>query len=255
MWGRTDITKCFRWTPTSRFPRSWRTARSTIRRARRWPTRTWPTRPRGFPKASAPTTRLNVDVNRRFSHGFQLRGVYTFSKSLDDGTALNSSVGGERSGFRDVSGRSQARLGPIHFGRAQSGRHQRRRTSFRSARGHGDWRRNWLGGGRSAPSRRCNRAFRSRRSWATTRPITATAATRCGHRGIRLSAARVIDGGPNQYFNPNAFMPPATRHVWQCGARRVDGPGPGQTGFFGAQEYGHLGEAYGRNSARSFSIF
>ena len=30
---------------------------------------------------------LQVDVNRRFSHGLQLRGVYTFAKSLDNGTA------------------------------------------------------------------------------------------------------------------------------------------------------------------------
>jgi hypothetical protein len=36
---------------------------------------------------------LQVDVNHRFSHGFQLRGVYTYSKSLDDGGTLNTSVG------------------------------------------------------------------------------------------------------------------------------------------------------------------
>jgi Carboxypeptidase regulatory-like domain len=35
---------------------------------------------------------LEIDVNRRFSHGLQIRGVYTYSKSLDDGTAWNSSV-------------------------------------------------------------------------------------------------------------------------------------------------------------------
>ena len=42
---------------------------------------------------------LNVDVKRRFSHGLQLRGVYTFSKSLDDGTAWNSSVAANAPGF------------------------------------------------------------------------------------------------------------------------------------------------------------
>lgn len=42
---------------------------------------------------------LEVDLNRRFSHGFQLRGVYTFSKSLDDGTAWNSSVASNAPGF------------------------------------------------------------------------------------------------------------------------------------------------------------
>jgi hypothetical protein len=42
---------------------------------------------------------LQVDVSRRFSHGFQFRGVFTWSKSLDDGTAANSSVGANAPGF------------------------------------------------------------------------------------------------------------------------------------------------------------
>ena len=42
---------------------------------------------------------LAIDVNHRFSSGFQVRGVYTFAKSLDDGTALNSSVGTNAPGF------------------------------------------------------------------------------------------------------------------------------------------------------------
>ena len=42
---------------------------------------------------------LQIDVTRRFAQGFQIRGTYTFSKSLDDGTALNSSVGGNAPGF------------------------------------------------------------------------------------------------------------------------------------------------------------
>ncbi|HYA16864.1 MAG TPA: carboxypeptidase-like regulatory domain-containing protein [Bryobacteraceae bacterium] len=42
---------------------------------------------------------LQIDVNRRFHKGLQFRGVYTWSKSLDDGTALNSSVGSNAPGF------------------------------------------------------------------------------------------------------------------------------------------------------------
>ena len=42
---------------------------------------------------------LQVDVNRRFYGGFQLRGVYTWAKSLDDGTAWNSSVAANAPGF------------------------------------------------------------------------------------------------------------------------------------------------------------
>jgi Carboxypeptidase regulatory-like domain len=35
---------------------------------------------------------LQVDVNRRFSHGLSLRGVYTWSKALDDGDSLNATA-------------------------------------------------------------------------------------------------------------------------------------------------------------------
>ncbi len=37
---------------------------------------------------------LQVDVNRRFSQGLSLRGVYTFSKVLDDGDSLNATTSG-----------------------------------------------------------------------------------------------------------------------------------------------------------------
>ena len=35
---------------------------------------------------------LEVDLNHTFSHGLQFRGVYTFSKALDDGDSMNTSV-------------------------------------------------------------------------------------------------------------------------------------------------------------------
>jgi len=41
---------------------------------------------------------LQVDVNRRFSGGLTLRGVYTLSKVLDDGDSLNADDIGRRTG-------------------------------------------------------------------------------------------------------------------------------------------------------------
>ena len=37
---------------------------------------------------------LQVDLNRRFSGGLTLRGVYTFSKVLDDGDSVNATTSG-----------------------------------------------------------------------------------------------------------------------------------------------------------------
>ena len=37
---------------------------------------------------------LQIDLNRRFSGGLSLRGVYTWSKVLDDGDSLNATAAG-----------------------------------------------------------------------------------------------------------------------------------------------------------------
>ena len=42
---------------------------------------------------------LQVDVNRRFSRGFSLRGVYTWSKALDDGDSLNATAAANAPGL------------------------------------------------------------------------------------------------------------------------------------------------------------
>lgn len=42
---------------------------------------------------------LQVDLRRRFSHGFSMRGVYTFAKALDDGDSLNQATAGNAPGL------------------------------------------------------------------------------------------------------------------------------------------------------------
>jgi hypothetical protein len=42
---------------------------------------------------------LQMDVTRRFSHGLSFRGVYTFSKALDDGDSLNQTTAGNAPGL------------------------------------------------------------------------------------------------------------------------------------------------------------
>src|SRR5262249_13083388 len=42
---------------------------------------------------------LQVDVNRRFNHGLSLRGVYTWSKALDDGDSLNATAAANAPGL------------------------------------------------------------------------------------------------------------------------------------------------------------
>jgi hypothetical protein len=42
---------------------------------------------------------LQVDLRRRFSHGLSIRGVYTWSKTLDDGDSLNQTTAGNAPGL------------------------------------------------------------------------------------------------------------------------------------------------------------
>ena len=47
-----------------------------------------------FSVATSSYHSLQVDLNHRFGSGFSLRGVYTFSKALDDGDSLNATTSG-----------------------------------------------------------------------------------------------------------------------------------------------------------------
>jgi hypothetical protein len=47
-----------------------------------------------FSEGDSSYNALQVDLNRRFSHGFTLRGAYTWSKTIDDGDSLNATTSG-----------------------------------------------------------------------------------------------------------------------------------------------------------------
>ena len=50
-------------------------------------------------------------MNRRFHQGLQFRGAYTLGKSLDNGAAINSSVGSNAPGFVMYPTESGNRIG------------------------------------------------------------------------------------------------------------------------------------------------
>jgi hypothetical protein len=52
-----------------------------------------------FSRGNSNYNALQLDVNRRFSHGLSLRGVYTWSKALDNGDSLNGTTAGNAPGL------------------------------------------------------------------------------------------------------------------------------------------------------------
>jgi hypothetical protein len=55
---------------------------------------------------------LEVDVRRQYANGFALRGVYTWSKNLDDGSAWNTSVSANTPAFVSFPGNPKLDYGP-----------------------------------------------------------------------------------------------------------------------------------------------
>jgi hypothetical protein len=47
-----------------------------------------------FSEADSSYNALQVDLNQRFSHGLAIRGVYTWSKTIDDGDSVNATTSG-----------------------------------------------------------------------------------------------------------------------------------------------------------------
>jgi hypothetical protein len=173
---------------------------------------------------------LEIDLSRRFSHGLQLRGTYTFSKSLDDGTAWNSSVGANAPGFvmfplnpkldwspstTDV--RNVAVVNATYelpFGPGK--RYWRRAGGWREKLGAG-----WtLSGIQTVQS-----GF----------PFTPQLGFNPSNNGDSRNPVRpswnpafqgsVVVGGPNQYFNPNAFVVPVSGTYGNVGRDVLTGPG------------------------------
>jgi hypothetical protein len=171
-----------------------------------------------FSEGNSSYNALQVDVQHRFSHGFQLRGVYTWSKSLDDGATLNSSVATNAPGFVMYPGNPRwdwslstfnvTGLGVIN-GLYELPFHQNRLTKGWSVAGVA--------------------------TLQSGLPFTAQLGYNPSNNGDSRNPVRpsynpaftgpIILGGPTQYFNPNAFTTPATGTYGNVGRDTLIGPG------------------------------
>jgi hypothetical protein len=68
-----------------------------------------------FSRGDSSYNSLQVDLNHRFSHDLSLRGVYTWSKALDDGDSLNSTTAGNAPGLVSNPNDIKADWGPATY--------------------------------------------------------------------------------------------------------------------------------------------
>jgi hypothetical protein len=169
-------------------------------------------------------------VNKRFGRGFQLRGVYTYSKNLDDGTAWNSSVGANAPGFVMFPLDPRLDWGPA----TTDVRHLAViNGSYELPFGHGN---RFLGGaagakGKFAEGWRVSAIESLQSGFPFTPQLGFNPANNGDSRNpIRPSwnpafTGNVILSGPNRYFNPNAFVLPPGGTYGNVGRDGLAGPG------------------------------
>lgn len=168
---------------------------------------------------------LEIDANHRFSRGFQLRGVYTWSKNLDDGTAWNTSVGANSPAFVEFPSRPSLDWAPastdvrslavisgtydLPFGKHSGGRYQRRIAKGWSISG-----------------------IATLQSGFPFTPQLGFNPTNNGdsRNPIRPSVnpdfhGRIIEGRPSQYFNPAAYIVPPNGTYGNARRNSLVGPG------------------------------
>jgi len=175
---------------------------------------------------------LEVDVNRRLGHGLQFRGVYTFSKTLDDGDNMNTSVATNSPAFVANPLQPKADYGrasfdvrhsavinatyDLPFGRGNSS-HGRPWVE----RLIGNWQVSGIETVQSGLPFTPQLSYNPSNDGDTRNPVRPS--LNSNFKG------QVIQGGPSQYFNPAAFIQPLPGTYGNAGRNILQGPGLAET--------------------------
>jgi hypothetical protein len=185
-----------------------------------------------FSEGTSSYNALQVDLRRRFGHGLSLRGVYTFSKTLDDGDSLNQTTAGNAPGLASnplnlASDKGLATFGvkniavinalyALPFGRGQS-----------FANGIEGWSNNLVAGWSVSSIITAQSGF----------PFTPQLSYNPSNNGDTRNPVRpflnpnftgpVILGKPSQWFNPAAFIAPPSAGGFYGNLGRDTFIGPG----------------------------
>jgi hypothetical protein len=166
---------------------------------------------------------LQVDVSHRLARGFQIRGAYTLSKSLDDGTAWNSSVGANAPGFVMYPPNTRLDWGPSTY-------------DVRQALAiHGLWELPVGRGHRTADKLLGGWTLSGIATVQSGFPFTPQLGYNPSNDGDSRNPVRpswnpafqgpVVEGNPSQYFNPAAFVAPVSGTYGNVGRDTLTGPG------------------------------
>lgn len=175
---------------------------------------------------------LQVDVSRRFSKGLSFRGVYTFSKALDDGDSLNQTTAGNAPGLVANPHHLRADKGLATFNVTNLGVIN---VLYALPFGHGQmyasdldgWKGQLVSGWSLASIVTLQSGF----------PLTPQLSYNPSNNGDTRNPVRpflnpdftgpIVLGSPSQWFNPAAFIAPASLSGFYGNAGRDSFIGPG----------------------------
>jgi hypothetical protein len=175
---------------------------------------------------------LEVDANRRFSHGFSVRGVYTWSRALDDGDSLNATAAANAPGLVSNPFNLKADYGLATYDVRNIGVINAM-YELPFGRGHAigseleGWA-NTLASGWSV-----NSILAAQSGFPFTPQLSYNPSNNGDSRNpVRpfvnpAFTGKVIEGTPTQWFNPDAFIGPATNSGFYGNLGRDTFIGPG----------------------------
>lgn len=183
---------------------------------------------------------LQVDVNHRFNKGLQFRGVYTFSKALDDGDNMNTSVATNSPTFVSNPLKPLADYGRASFDVRHSavinGSYALpfgRGTSGWVNRLAGDWQVSAIETMQSGLPFTPQLSYNPSNDGDTRNPVRPSLNPNF--------SGQVILGGPSKYFNPDAFIQPLAGTYGNAGRNILQGPNLFETDLSAAKKF-HLTE-------------
>ncbi len=175
---------------------------------------------------------LEVDLNRRLGRGLQFRGAYTFSKTLDDGDNMNTSVATNSPAFIANPLQPTADYGRASFDVRHAavinvtydlpfGRSIAAHEHLWVDRLIGSWQLSGIETLQSGLPFTPQLSYNPSNDGDTRNPVRPS--WNAGFTGP------VIEGGPNQYFNPSAFTQPLAGTYGNVGRNILQGPGLAET--------------------------
>jgi hypothetical protein len=178
---------------------------------------------------------LEVDVNHQFSHGLQIRGVYTYSKALDDGDSMNTSVATNSPAF--VSNP----LNPLQSDYGRASFDVRNAAVINATYDLPFGRRSASGDNRLLNTAIGGWQLSGIETLVSGLPFTPQLSYNPANDGDSRNPVRpslnpaftgsIIEGAPGQYFNPSAFVQPLANTYGNAPRNFLQGPALATTDF------------------------